>query len=61
VGWNPARINPGRMRSGSASNRAPTVTPAPETVPTPSRLARRSGRHRRRPWRSPRRRSRSIS
>ena len=58
--WNPARINPGRMRSGSASNRAPRVTSAPETVPMPSRLARRSGRHRRRPWRSSRR-SRSIS
>ena len=37
VGWNPARMNPGPMRSGWASGQEPPVTPTPEDckkVPT---------------------------
>ena len=45
VVWNPASMTPGPMRSGWASGRTPKATPAPKTVPVPSRLARRSARH----------------
>jgi hypothetical protein len=38
VKWNPARMTPGPTRSGWASSRAPTGTPAPEDSP-PGRLA----------------------
>ena len=43
AGWNPARMNPGPTRSGSASGQAPRVTPTPEGCPsaTSSRGSRR--------------------
>ena len=42
---NLAPMNPRPSRSGSASSRAPAMSPAPETVPPPRPLARRPGRH----------------